>query len=209
MGGSGRMSVAGGSWCPGESGRGAGLLLRRRTGTGCQSDHHRWRGSGTEAAKIALGMRAIVASRHRPEPTGLPLRHLRRASRPRHPNVADRRPTSQTPTWSWGCPGSGAKAPKLVVARDRRQHAARQRRGRHRHRPGRLLETSRTTTIRATYVEEGVVHYCVANILGAVARYLHARSDLRDAALLGDSGRPRSACQPRPSTSPGQEACRT
>ena len=65
----------------------------------------------------------------------------------------------------------GAAAPKLV----RREHLSRMK-------PGSVLvdvsidqggcfETSRPTThSQPTYVEEGVTHYCVANIPGAVAR---------------------------------------
>ena len=49
---------------------------------------------------------------------------------------------------------------------------------------GGCLETSRPTTHDApTFVEEGVIHYCVANMPGAVARTKHHGAQQRDPAL--------------------------
>ena len=65
----------------------------------------------------------------------------------------------------------GAAAPKLVTREMVRAMQPRLRHGRHRHRPGRLLRDHAPTTHSApTYVVDGVVHYCVANMPGAVAR---------------------------------------
>ncbi len=55
---------------------------------------------------------------------------------------------------------------------------------------GGCFETSRPTTHAApTYVEEGVVHYCVTNMPGAVARTSTLALGQRDAALRAGAGR--------------------
>ena len=70
----------------------------------------------------------------------------------------------------------GAAAPKLVSARpqgdeERLGHCRR------RHRPGRLRRDPRPTTHpNPTYVVDGVVHYCVTNMPGAVAAPRRSRS---------------------------------
>ena len=57
---------------------------------------------------------------------------------------------------------------------------------------GGCFETSQPTThSHPTYVVDGVVHYCVANMPGAVAAHLDLRAQQRDAAFalaLADKG---------------------
>ncbi|HET8969714.1 MAG TPA: alanine dehydrogenase [Candidatus Nanopelagicales bacterium] len=129
--------------------------------------------AGTEAAKIAMGMRAIVRVLDT-NPVRLAYLsdvfggHLDLV-------VPNRAVTAASVAESDVVIGAvlvpGAKAPHLVT----RQMIAAMR-------PGSVVvdiaidqggcfETSRPTThSHPTYVEEGVVHYCVANIPGAVAR---------------------------------------
>jgi alanine dehydrogenase len=128
---------------------------------------------GTEAAKIALGMRAIVSVL---DTNPRRLAYLSDIFEGRADLVIPNR--ARTASYVRGADVvvgavlvAGAKAPKLVtremvksmrdgsvvvdVAVDQ----------------GGCIETSRPTTHSdPTYVEEGVVHYCVANIPGAVAR---------------------------------------
>ena len=129
--------------------------------------------SGTEAAKIALGMRAIVRV-FDTNPGRLRVL-IGRPRRPPRPGHSEPRPLAAYIAESDVVIGAvlvpGAKAPKLVS----REMIASMR-------PGSVavdiaidqggcFETSRPTTHSdPTYVEEGVVHYCVANIPGAVAR---------------------------------------
>ncbi|MDR0592169.1 MAG: alanine dehydrogenase [Bifidobacteriaceae bacterium] len=129
--------------------------------------------AGAEAAKIALGMRAIVrvldinAARlaYLADTTGGRLDLVI----PNKVRLAQYVAESDVVIGAVLVPG--AKAPKLVT----RQMIASMR-------PGSVVvdiaidqggcfETSRPTThADPTYVEEGVIHYCVANIPGAVAR---------------------------------------
>ena len=128
---------------------------------------------GTEAAKIALGMRAIVSVL---DTNPRRLAYLSDIFEGRADLVIPNR--ARTASYVKGADVvvgavlvAGAKAPKIVtremvksmrdgsvvvdVAVDQ----------------GGCIETSRPTTHSdPTYVEEGVVHYCVANIPGAVAR---------------------------------------
>src|SRR5919107_1207485 len=128
---------------------------------------------GTEAAKIALGMRAIVSVL---DMNPRRLAYLSDIFEGRADLVMPNR--ARTASYVRGADVvvgavlvAGAKAPKIVtremvksmrdgsvvvdVAVDQ----------------GGCIETSRATTHSdPTYVEEGVVHYCVANIPGAVAR---------------------------------------
>ena len=105
---------------------------------------------------------------------------------------------------------TGARAPRLVP----REDLARMK-------PGAVIvdvaidqggcvETSRPTTHRQpTYVVDGVVHYCVTNMPGAVGRTEHLRPLQRDAALcapdrparLAEPGRRRPRRRRRASTS--------
>ncbi|MFL6065241.1 MAG: alanine dehydrogenase [Friedmanniella sp.] len=129
--------------------------------------------SGTEAAKIAIGMRAIVRVLDT-NPTRLAYLSDIFEGRvdlvqPNRARTAAYVADSDVVIGAVLVPG--AKAPKLV---SRAMIASM--------RPGSVavdiaidqggcFETSRPTTHSdPTYVEEGVVHYCVANIPGAVAR---------------------------------------
>ena len=129
--------------------------------------------SGTEAAKIALGMRAIVRVFDTNPARLLYLSDISGGRldlvTPNRTRLAQYVADSDVVIGAVLVPG--AKAPKLVT----RQMIASMR-------PGSVavdiaidqggcFETSRPTTHSdPTYVEEGVVHYCVANIPGAVAR---------------------------------------
>jgi alanine dehydrogenase len=129
--------------------------------------------SGTEAAKIAVGMRAIVRVF---DTNPARLAYLSDVFegrldlvQPNRARLAQYVADSDVVIGAVLVPGT--KAPKLVS----REMIASMR-------PGSVavdiaidqggcFETSRPTTHSApTYVEEGVVHYCVANIPGAVAR---------------------------------------
>ena len=129
--------------------------------------------SGTEAAKIALGMRAIVRV-FDTNPGRLAYLSDVFGGRldlvtPNRARMAAYVADSDVVIGAVLVPG--AKAPKLVS----REMIASMR-------PGSVavdiaidqggcFETSRATTHSdPTYIEEGVVHYCVANIPGAVAR---------------------------------------
>ena len=170
----GRMSVQAAAHALESPAGGAGILLGGVPGTPAAKVTIIGGGvSGTEAAKIAIGMRAIVRVLDT-NPSRLaylsdvfggrldlviPNRAITAAS------VAD----SDVVIGAVLVPG--AKAPKLVTREMIKSM-----------RPGSVVvdiaidqggcfETSRPTTHSdPTYVEEGVVHYCVANIPGAVAR---------------------------------------
>ncbi|MGH3734117.1 MAG: alanine dehydrogenase [Micromonosporaceae bacterium] len=129
--------------------------------------------AGTEAAKIALGMRAIVRVL---DTNPARLAYLSDIFGGRLDLVTPNRArlasyVAESDVVIGAVLVAGAKAPKLV---SREMIAAM--------RPGSVIadiaidqggsfETSRPTTHSdPTYVEQGVVHYCVANIPGAVAR---------------------------------------
>ena len=128
---------------------------------------------GTEAAKIALGMRAIVSVL---DTNPKRLAYLSDIFEGRADLVIPNR--ARTASYVKGADvvvGAvlvhGAKAPKIVT----RDMVASMRDGSVivdvAVDQGGCIETSRPTThSNPTYVEEGVVHYCVANIPGAVAR---------------------------------------
>jgi alanine dehydrogenase len=128
---------------------------------------------GTEAAKIALGMRALVSVL---DISPKRLAYLSDIFEGRADLVIPNRARTaayvrQADVVVGAVLVHGAKAPKLVT----REMVASMR-------PGSVvadvaidqggcIETARPTThSHPTYVEEGVVHYCVANIPGAVAR---------------------------------------
>jgi alanine dehydrogenase len=128
---------------------------------------------GTEAAKIALGMRAIVSVL---DTNPKRLAYLSDIFEGRADLVIPNK--ARTAAYVAGADVvigavlvAGAKAPKIItreMVRSMRNGsvivdvAVDQ---------GGCVETSRPTTHSdPTYVEEGVVHYCVANIPGAVAR---------------------------------------
>ena len=129
--------------------------------------------SGTEAAKIALGMRAIVRVL---DTSSSRLAYLSDVFGGRLDLVIPNRAVTaayvaESDVVIGAVLVPGAKAPKLVTREMLRTM-----------RPGSVVvdiaidqggcfETSRATTHSdPTYVEEGVIHYCVANIPGAVAR---------------------------------------
>ena len=153
---------------------GAGLLLGGVPGTPAAKVTIIGGGvSGTEAAKIAVGMRAIVRVL---DINPKRLAYLSDIFEGRVDLVVPNRArtasyVAESDVVIGAVLVAGAKAPKLVsremissmrdgsvvvdIAIDQ----------------GGCFETSRPTThSEPTYVEEGVVHYCVANIPGAVAR---------------------------------------
>jgi alanine dehydrogenase len=153
---------------------GAGLLLGGVPGTPAAKVTIIGGGvAGTEAAKIAVGMRAIVRVLDT-NPTRLAYLSDIFGGRldlvvPNRARLSAYIADSDVVVGAVLVPG--AKAPKLVT----REMIASMR-------PGSVVvdiaidqggcfETSRATTHSdPTYVEEGVIHYCVANIPGAVAR---------------------------------------
>ena len=153
---------------------GAGLLLGGVPGTPAAKVTIIGGGiSGTEAAKIAIGMRAIVRVL---DINPKRLAYLSDIFEGRVDLVIPNRArtasyVAESDVVIGAVLVAGAKAPKLVS----REMIASMR-------PGSVVadiaidqggcfETSRPTThSEPTYVEEGVVHYCVANIPGAVAR---------------------------------------
>ncbi|MFL5992404.1 MAG: alanine dehydrogenase [Rubrobacteraceae bacterium] len=170
----GRMSVQAAAHCLESPQGGAGLLLGGVPGTPAAKVTIIGGGVvGTEAAKIAVGMRAIVRVL---DIDPKRLAYLSDIFGGRADLVIPNRArTASYVAESDVVIGAvlvhGAKAPKLVsrdmvasmkdgsvvvdVAIDQ----------------GGCIETARPTThSEPTYVEEGVVHYCVANIPGAVAR---------------------------------------
>ncbi len=170
----GRMSVQAAAHHLESSSGGAGLLMGGVPGTPAAKVTIIGGGvSGTEAAKIALGMRAIVRVF---DTNPGRLAYLSDIFDGRADLVTSNRArlaayVAESDVVIGAVLIPGAKAPKLV---DRAMIASM--------REGSVVvdiaidqggcfETSRPTTHSdPTYVEEGVVHYCVANIPGAVAR---------------------------------------
>jgi alanine dehydrogenase len=170
----GRMSVQAAAHCLESPQGGAGLLLGGVPGTPAARVTIIGGGVvGMEAAKIAVGMRAIVRVL---DISPKRLAYLGDVFAGRLDLVVPNRSrTAQYVRESDVVIGAvlvaGARAPKLVS----REMIASMR-------PGSVVvdvaidqggcfETSRPTThSEPTYVEEGVIHYCVANIPGAVAR---------------------------------------
>ena len=170
----GRMSVQAAARALESPAGGAGILLGGVPGTPAARVTIIGGGvSGTEAAKIALGMRAVVRVLDT-KPSRLA--YLSDVFGGRLDLVVPNRATTaayvaESDVVIGAVLVPGAKAPKLV---SRTMIASM--------RPGSVVvdiaidqggcfETSRPTThSEPTYVEEGVVHYCVANIPGAVAR---------------------------------------
>jgi alanine dehydrogenase len=153
---------------------GAGLLLGGVPGTPAAKVTIIGGGiSGTEAAKIALGMRAIVRVL---DINPKRLAYLSDIFEGRVDLVIPNRArtasyVAESDVVIGAVLVAGAKAPKLVS----RETIASMRDGSVvadiAIDQGGCFETSRPTThSEPTYVEEGVVHYCVANIPGAVAR---------------------------------------
>ena len=172
--GAGRLSVQAAARALESPSGGAGLLLGGVPGTPAAKVTIIGGGvAGTEAAKIALGMRAIVRV-FDTNPSRLAYLSDIFEGRidlviPNRARLAAYVAESDVVIGAVLVPGT--KAPKLLT----REMVATMR-------PGRVVvdiaidqggcfETSRATTHSdPTFVEEGVVHYCVANIPGAVAR---------------------------------------
>ena len=170
----GRMSVQAAAHHLESTSGGAGLLLGGVPGTPAAKVTIIGGGvAGTEAAKMALGLRAIVRVL---DTNPARLSYLSDVFGGRLDLVVPNRArtaayVADSDVVIGAVLVTGAKAPKLVT----RQMIASMR-------PGSVVvdiaidqggcfETSRPTThSEPTYVEEGVVHYCVANIPGAVAR---------------------------------------
>jgi alanine dehydrogenase len=170
----GRMAVQAAARCLESPSGGAGILLGGVPGTPAAKVTIIGGGvSGTEAAKIALGMRAIVRVF---DTNPGRLAYLSDVFGGRLDLVIPNRAlmaayVAESDVVIGAVLVPGAKAPKLVT----REMIASMR-------PGSVvvdiaidqggcIETSRPTThTNPTYLEEGVVHYCVANIPGAVAR---------------------------------------
>jgi alanine dehydrogenase len=170
----GRMSVQAAAHHLESPQGGAGLLLGGVPGTPAAKVTIIGGGVvGTEAAKIAIGMRALVSVL---DISPKRLAYLSDIFEGRADLVIPNRARTaayvrQADVVIGAVLVHGAKAPKLVT----REMVASMR-------PGSVvadvaidqggcIETARPTTHSdPTYVEEGVVHYCVANILGAVAR---------------------------------------
>jgi alanine dehydrogenase len=170
----GRMSVQAAAHHLESPQGGAGLLLGGVPGTPAAKVTIIGGGVvGTEAAKIALGMRALVSVL---DISPKRLAYLSDIFEGRADLVIPNRARTaayvkQADVVIGAVLVHGAKAPKLVS----REMVASMR-------PGSVvadvaidqggcIETARPTTHSdPTYVEEGVVHYCVANIPGAVAR---------------------------------------
>ena len=170
----GRMSVQAAAHHLESPQGGAGLLLGGVPGTPAAKVTIIGGGVvGTEAAKIALGMRALVSVL---DISAKRLAYLSDIFEGRADLVIPNRARTaayvkQADVVIGAVLVHGAKAPKLVS----REMVASMR-------PGSVvadvaidqggcIETARPTTHSdPTYVEEGVVHYCVANIPGAVAR---------------------------------------
>src|SRR5215208_4437721 len=170
----GRMSVQAAAYHLQSSSGGAGLLLGGVPGTPAAKVTIIGGGvAGTEAAKMAVGLRAIVRV---VDTNAARLSYLSDVFGGRVDLVVPNRArtaayVADSDVVIGAVLVAGAKAPKLVT-RDMIKKM----------RPGSVVvdiaidqggcfETSRPTThSQPTYVEEGVVHYCVANIPGAVAR---------------------------------------
>jgi len=170
----GRMAVQAAAHHLESTSGGAGLLLGGVPGTPAAKVTILGGGvAGTEAAKMALGLRAIVRVL---DTNPARLSYLSDVFGGRLDLVVPNRArtaayVADSDVVIGAVLVTGAKAPKLVT----REMIASMR-------PGSVVvdiaidqggcfETSRPTThSEPTYVEEGVVHYCVANIPGAVAR---------------------------------------
>jgi alanine dehydrogenase len=170
----GRMAVQAAAHCLESPQGGAGLLLGGVPGTPAAKVTIIGGGVvGTEAAKIAVGMRAMINVL---DVNPKRLAYLSDIFGGRIDLVIPNRARTaayvkESDVVIGAVLVAGAKAPKLVS----REMVASMR-------PGSVvvdvaidqggcIETARATThSEPTYVEEGVIHYCVANIPGAVAR---------------------------------------
>jgi alanine dehydrogenase len=170
----GRMSVQAAAHCLESPQGGAGLLLGGVPGTPAAKVTIIGGGVvGTEAAKIAVGMRAMVNVL---DVNPKRLAYLSDIFGGRIDLVIPNRArtaayVAESDVVIGAVLVAGAKAPKLVT----REMVSAMREGSVvvdvAIDQGGCVETARPTTHSdPTYVEEGVIHYCVANIPGAVAR---------------------------------------
>jgi alanine dehydrogenase len=170
----GRMSVQAAAHCLESPQGGAGLLLGGVPGTPAAKVTIIGGGVvGTEAAKIAVGMRAMINVL---DVNPKRLAYLSDIFGGRIDLVIPNRArtaayVAESDVVIGAVLVAGAKAPKLVS----REMVASMRDGSVvvdvAIDQGGCVETARPTThSEPTYVEEGVIHYCVANIPGAVAR---------------------------------------
>ena len=207
----GRMAVQAAAHALESPAGGAGMLLGGVPGTPAAKVTIIGGGvSGTEAAKIALGMRAIVRV-FDTNPSRLAYLSDVFGGRldlvtPNRARLAAYVAESDVVIGAVLVPG--AKAPKLVS----REMIASMR-------PGSVVvdiaidqggcfETSRATTHSdPTYIEEGVVHYCVANIPGAVARTSTLALTVGHAAVPAQGRRPgcRGCRRRRPGAAAGAQ----
>ena len=129
--------------------------------------------AGTNATHVALGMGADVTLVDNSIDRSAPRhRHLRRAHQdgPLEQGYCGRSRHRRRSRHIHGS-GAGRRYAEADQPRTDRRHAEGFRFRRRRHRPGGASETSRATTHSdPTYIESGVVHYCVANMPGGVAR---------------------------------------
>ncbi len=170
----GRMSVQVGAHCLEKEQGGAGILLGGVPGVPPAKVIILGGGvAGTNAARVAMGMEASVAvidkSLHRLKELDLQFGAMMRTLFATTETIEQEVCSADLVIGAVLLPGGAA--PKLVTREMVR-----------RMRPGSVLvdiaidqggcsETSRPTThAEPTYVEEGVVHYCVTNMPGAVAR---------------------------------------
>ena len=190
---------------------------RRPRHPGGQGHHHRrrrLRHRGGQDRHRHAGHRP--GPRHQPGPAGLSVRRVRRPAGPGHPQP--RPSTAAYVAESDVVIGAvlvpGAKAPKLVTREMIATHAAGQRRGRHRHRPGRLLRDQpadhplrsdlrrggRRALLRGQHPRRGRPHLH----LGADQRHPAVPAQGRRSGRAGGGGRPtrrwRSGCPPSPAS---------
>ena len=170
----GRMSVQVGAHCLEKEQGGSGVLLGGVPGVAPGRVVVLGGGvSGTNAARMAVGLEAsvVIIDRSLPRLKELDLQFGPRATTLFATTEAIEREVLQADLVIGAVLVPGAAAPKLVTREMIR-----------RMRPGSVLvdiaidqggcfESSRPTTHSApTYIEDGVVHYCVTNMPGAVAR---------------------------------------
>ena len=171
----GRMAIQVGAHCLEKEQGGLGILLGGVPGVAAAKVVILGGGvAGTNAARVAMGMEAYVTVIDKIAAAALRARHAIRLAAPhalRHAGEHRARGAGRPISSSARCWCAGAAAPKLVTRAMVQQM-----------KPGSVLvdisidqggcfETSRPTThADPTYVEEGVIHYCVTNMPGAVAR---------------------------------------
>ena len=191
----GRMAVQAGAHCLEREAGGAGILLGGVPGVKAANVVVLGGGVvGTNAIRVAMGMEAqvTVVDRSLPRLKELDLQFGARATTLFATTEAIERSVLAADLVIGAVLVPGAAAPKLVTREMVR-----------RMRPGSVLvdiaidqggcfETSRPTTHSdPTYVEEGVVHYCVTNMPGAVARtstYALTNATLPFVMALADKG---------------------